>query len=238
MRNFLTWTFTPLDDLLLAFLCKLLFVKLSVLVRPSLKKLEQSEELLFLRLMGSLTQVATWLEDDEIAALAMCSFDGYDTDNMTFSRHLDDPNRRFLSKFEPDDDWFVLNVSRFDVELDIGKSLRWLFDLFPRWIRNVTFSSSTWLFLTHLPIPSEVFQAFSRVRSCVCVWQKNMWRGNLFENIRLAEYCLKYKLMRILYGFKLQTALCSLNKSLVSFGYINICVSQKMCWRNSTFICS
>lgn len=237
IRNFRTWTLTPLDDRLLAFLCRLLLVRLSVLVtwRPSLKKLEQSDELLFLRLIGSFM---TWLEDVDMVGLVIWSFDGYDTEIMTFSRQRDDPKRRFRSKLEPDDDWFALNVSRFDVELEIGKSLRWLFDLFPRWMRNVTFSSSTWLFLTHLPlrVEDEQAQCIDELGRVLCVWQIekiHVEGGNFYFKIDLFQYaedCLKIYFRiyaEFLCGF-FSTSNCSypgMNKSLLDFLQYHMCLS-------------
>lgn len=149
MRNFLTWTFTPLDVRLLAFLCEF-WDEL-----PLRNRFWQSAELLCLKPIGSLEHGEeikhAWLEDVvEMVGLPRCSFDGYEMEIFTLSLNLE--LRRFLRSNEGIDVtlvWFFLKPSKFVVEFDKGKSARWF--LLPRWIRNVTFSSSTWLLLPPLP---------------------------------------------------------------------------------------
>lgn len=162
IRNFLTWNFTPLDIRFDAFLCEL-FGELSP--RESLKILWQSVELLCRS--GSFEYddeiMEAWLEDVvDIVGLAMCSVDGYETEILTFSLYLE-PLRLRRSKEGIDVTlvWFFLRPSRFVVELERVKSDRWF--LLPRWIRSVTFSSSTWLLFP--PLPCFV--------DCQ-LWQRNM----------------------------------------------------------------
>lgn len=154
IRNFLTWTFIPLDVRLPAFLCEL-FGEVSIFSRESLKRLWQSVELLCLSAIGSFEHdddiTEAWLEDVvDIVGLVICSFDGYETDIVTLSLYLE-PCRFLCSNdgIEVTLDWFFLRLSKCVVEFDIGKSERWF--LLPRWIRNVRFSSSTWLLFPPLP---------------------------------------------------------------------------------------
>lgn len=166
IRNFLTWTFTPLDVRLPTFLCELFgeFSFWEFLVLESLKRLWHSVELLCLSAMGSFEHdddiMEAWLEDVvDIVGLVMCSVDGYDIEIVTLSLCFE--LRRFLRSNEGIDvtlAWFVLKPSKFVVEFDKGKSDRWF--LLPRWIRNVTFSSSKWLFFPPLPF----------LFCFVCVW--------------------------------------------------------------------
>lgn len=154
IRNFLTWTFMPLDVRFPAFLCELLS-EFSCLACESLKILWQSVELLCLSAIGSFEHdediKEAWLEDVvDMVGLAMWSVEGYDIEIVTLSLCFE--SRRFFRSNEGIDVTlvgFFLKPSKFVVEFDKGKSDRWF--LLPRWIRNVTFSSSMWLFFPPLP---------------------------------------------------------------------------------------
>lgn len=165
IRNLRTWNLTPLEVRLLPFLPEpfgewSFFEWLDSLNIWCVSW--HSVELLCLMDMGSFEHEDiiddAWLEDVvDIVGLAICSDDGYDIDIVTLSLYLEPC--RFLRSNEGIDVtlvWFVLKPSKFVVEFDNGKSDLWF--LLPRWIRNVTFSSSTWLLLPHLPFFLEYWR--------------------------------------------------------------------------------